>query len=95
MATTNIAYSSDTAIAVTAWTTTLLTQEWATSAIYDNTSNLYVDLLVGGVIAADTTTGTMAAGETFDIYVGALYDKDTTTTAGGATLPWRTGAVSR
>jgi len=78
---TNITYSADAEIATTIWTTTLAGGEWGTSAIFDNTSTLYVDLLVGGEIAAAATT--IAAGESFDIYIGALYDKDTTTTAGG------------
>ncbi len=83
MAVINVTYSADAAIAVTQWGTSLATQEWAASAIFDNTGTLYVDLLVGGIIEGDTATGVIAVGETFDIYVGALYDKDTTTTAGG------------
>ena len=38
---------------------------------------------MGGDIAADTTTGTLAAGESLDIYVVAQYS-DTTTDIGGA-----------
>lgn len=83
MTTINIEYAADASIAVTAWTTTLLTQEYAASAIFDNTTTKYVDILVGGIIEGDTVTGVIAVGETFDIYVGALYDKDVTTTAGG------------
>lgn len=81
MATTNIAYSADAAIAVTQWGTGLAAGQWATSAIFDNTSTLYMDLLVGGIIELDATTPVL--GDTLDIYVGALYDKDTTTTPGG------------
>lgn len=81
MAVTNITYSADTSIAVTAWGTSLLAGEKATSAIFDNTSTLYVDALVGGIIELDATTP--VAGETLDIYVGALYDKDVTSTPGG------------
>ena len=83
MAVTNITYAADAAITISQWGTNLAAGEWATSAIFDNTSNVYMDVLVGGEIAASTGTGTLAAGETFDIYIGALYDKDTTTTAGG------------
>jgi len=80
MTTSNIAYSADTAIAVTAWES-LAADSWATSANVDNTSNLYIDMLVGGEIAASATT--IAAGESFDIYVAARYDKDVTTSYGG------------
>lgn len=81
MTTTNIAYSADTAIAVSIWTTSLASGEWGTSAIFDNTSLKYVDALVGGIIELSATTP--VAGDTMDIYIGALYDKDTTTTGTG------------
>ena len=81
MAVTNITYSADAAIAVTAWDTGLAGGQFATSAIFDNTSTLYIDLLVGGLIELGATTPLV--GETLDIYIGALYDKDTTTTPGG------------
>ena len=81
MSVTNITYSDDAAIAVTAWTTTLAGGEKATSAIFDNTSTLYMDLLVGGIIELGATT--VSAGDSLDIYIGALYDKDTTSTPGG------------
>ena len=69
------------AIAVTLWSTGLAGGEFATSAIFDNTSTNYIDLLVGGIIELDATTPLL--GETLDIYIGALYDEATTTTAGG------------
>ena len=81
MAVTKITYSADAAIAVTLWTTTLATQESATSAIFDNTGTNYMDLLVGGIIELDATTPLV--GESLDIYIGALYDKDVTSTPGG------------
>ena len=81
MAITNITYSADTTIAVTQWSTGLAATQYATSAIFDNTSTNYVDLLVGGIIELDATTPVV--GDTLDIYIGALYDKDTTTTPGG------------
>lgn len=81
MAVTNITYSADAAIAVTLWSTGLAGGQFATSAIFDNTSTLYMDLLVGGIIELDATTPLV--GETLDIYIGALYDKDTNTTPGG------------
>ena len=81
MGETKITYSADNAIAVTQWSTGLATGQFATSAIFDNTSLLYVDALVGGIIELDATTP--LAGETLDIYIGALYDKDVTSTPGG------------
>ncbi len=81
MAETKITYSADAAIAVTLWSTGLGPGQFATSAIFDNTSTLYVDLLVGGIIELGATTP--VAGNTLDIYIGALYDKDVTTTPGG------------
>lgn len=81
MAVTNITYSADASIAVTQWDTGLAPGESATSAIFDNTSTVYVDLLVGGIIELGATTPLV--GETLDIYIGALYDKDTTSTPGG------------
>lgn len=81
MAETKVTYSADTAIAVTLWSTGLAAGQFATSAIFDNTSTLYVDALVGGILELDATTP--VAGDTLDVYIGALYDKDTTTTPGG------------
>ena len=81
MAETKITYSADTAIAVTEWDTSLVGGDFATSAIYDNTSNLYMDVLVGGIIELGATTPLL--GESLDIYIGALYDKDVTSTPGG------------
>lgn len=77
MAVTNIKYAVDEAIAVTAWSTGLASNQWATSAIFDNTSNRYVDVLVGGIIELDATTP--VAGDTLDVYVVGNYDVDTTT----------------
>lgn len=83
MAVTQITYATDAALAVTAWTTTLLTGEAATSAIFNNTSTLFMDVLVGGVIEADTVTGVMAAGETYDIYIAGQYSETATDMGGG------------
>jgi len=81
MAETKITYSADAAIAVTQWGTGLTAGQFATSAIFDNTTLLYMDLLVGGIIELDATTP--IAGDSLDIYIGALYDKDVTSTPGG------------
>jgi len=81
MAVTKITYSADAAIAVTEWDTTLAAGQYATSAIVDNTSNLYVDMLVGGILELDATTPVV--GDTMDIYISAQYDTDTATTMTG------------
>jgi len=81
MAETKITYAADAAIAVTQWSTGLAAGQFATSAIFDNTSSLYIDVLVGGIIELDATTPVL--GDSLDIYIGALYDKDVTTTPGG------------
>ena len=80
MAVTKLTYAADAAVAVTAWES-LGAGLWATSANVDNTTNLYMDMLVGGEIAATATT--ITAGESFDIYVAARYDKDVTTSYSG------------
>lgn len=79
---TGIVYSADAAITATNWES-LAADSWATLPIVDNTSNLYIDMLVGGQIDLDTTTGTITAGESFDIYVSAPYLQGTTTTITG------------
>ena len=86
MAVTSITYSADAAIAVTAWDTGLTTGLSATSAIFDNTTTKYMDLLVGGIIELGATTPVV--GDSLDIYVGALYDKDVTSTPGGGIDSW-------
>jgi len=81
MAVTKITYTDRGQLAVTVWDTALDATQWATSAIHDNTSNLDVDVLVGGLI--ELGDGTPVVGDTLDIYVGALYEKGTTSTPGG------------
>lgn len=75
MATIKIAYAADAAIVATNWDA-LASDDWATLPVVDNITNLYVDVLIGGKIHFDTVTGTIVAGDSFDIYVAALYDKD-------------------
>lgn len=77
---TNITYSADNGIAVTAWDS-LAADDWASSADVDNTTDLFLDMLVGGELAASATT--LGAGESFDIYVTARYDKDLASSYGG------------
>ena len=81
MAETKITYGADVAVGVTAWSTSVTAGLTANSAIVDNTANLFMDLLVGGIIELGATTPVI--GNSLDIYIGALYDKDTTTTPGG------------
>lgn len=81
MTTNNIAYGADTALAVAAWTTTLAAGEWATSAIFDNSSSLFVDVLIGGVIELSATTP--VAGDTMDVYICAQYSDTATDMTGG------------
>ena len=81
MATTNIAYAADEAIAVTAWGTGLAATQYASSAMFDNTTNKYVDVLVGGILELDATTP--VAGDTLDIYVSGNYQTATATDMGG------------
>jgi len=81
MAETKITYATDAALAVTAWSTGLTTGLTATSAIFDNTSTKYVDVLIGGVVEIATTT--VAAGESLDIYISGQYS-ETATDMGGA-----------
>jgi hypothetical protein len=79
MAETKIKYAADSALT---WTdNTLATTAWSNTANYDNATNLYVDVLVGGFCGLDSTTP--AAGDTIDIYVTANYS-DTATDVGGA-----------
>jgi len=90
MTVSNITYASDTALTLTNWGTGLAAGQFALSSVVDNSSNLYVDVLVGGDIAFDTTTGTIVAGDTYDIYVAAQYSDTATDIGGGidALLGW-------
>ncbi len=80
MAVTLITYAADEALAVTEWDATLAAGQTATSAIYSNTSNLYIDVLIGGILELDATTP--AVGDTMDIYIAGQYDTDTATDMG-------------
>ncbi len=75
MTTTKIAYAADEAIVATNWDA-LASSDWATLPAFDNTVNLYIDVLVGGKVHFDTVTGVILASDSFDIYAAALYDKD-------------------
>ncbi len=71
MAETKITYGSDVALAVTEWDATLAAGQFATSAIFDNTTSLFMDVLLGGVLELDAVTP--VAGDTMDIYIVGQY----------------------
>lgn len=76
MAVTKITYAADAAIVATNWES-LAADGYASLPAVDNTTNLFIDVSVGGQIDLDTTTGIIVAGESFDIYVAAQFDYDT------------------
>jgi len=80
MAETKITYGSDVALAVTEWDATLAAGQFATSAIFDNTTDLFVDVLCGGVLELDATTP--VAGDTMDIYISGQYSGTATDMTG-------------
>lgn len=69
MATTNIAYASAGTITITQ--TSLANASWRQSTVVDNTTNLYVDALVGGSIQVGTSP---TSGEWIGIYAYGTYD---------------------
>ena len=77
---TNITYATEAAITISAWES-LAAGAFASSSDIDNTSNLFVDALLGGEIAASAIT--IAAGESWDIYAAGRYDDDIATSYGG------------
>ncbi len=79
MATLTINYTNWTAITATAVTTSLAADEWAETTIVDNTTNKYVDAMVGGKFVVGAAH---ANGDTIDVYVYGNYD---TATAGDLT----------
>jgi len=81
MSVTNITYAADEAIAVTAWGTGLAPGQYASSAMFDNTTNKYLDVLIGGLLELGATTP--VAGDTLDIYVAGNYQTATATDVGG------------
>ena len=75
MTTLKIAYAADETIVATNLDS-LASDDWATLPIVDNTTNLYVDGLVGGQLNFDTATGIILVADSIDVYVSALYDID-------------------
>ena len=80
MAEAKIKYGSDVALAVTEWDATLAAGQFATSAIFNNTSSLFMDVLVGGALDLDATTPVV--GDTMDIYVLGQYSGTATDMTG-------------
>jgi hypothetical protein len=71
MAVTNITYSGAAGTAMTWTLTSLANGSWRQSTAVDNTSNLYMDVLVGGSVQTGTTP---TANTTIDIYAYGQYD---------------------
>lgn len=87
---TTITHAADAALTITNWGTGLAAGQFALSSVVDNDTTAYVDVLVGGGIAFNTDTGTIVAGDTYDIYVLAQYSDTATDIGGGidALLGW-------
>lgn len=88
MATTNIAYGTPTAVAITSADGNG-DGVWCSSALVDNQTNLFVDALVGGSIQA----GTVTAAGTIDFYIAASWDGTDFTAgvdAGDSDITWGT-----
>lgn len=81
MAEQNIKYGSDVSLAVTAWSTGLAATQYATSAIFDNSASLFMDVLLGGVLELDATTP--VAGDTMDIFILTQYSDTAADMSGG------------
>lgn len=75
----NYAGAAGTAISITL--TSLGDGNWRQSAVVDNTSNLYMDAMVGGSIQVGTSP---TAGGTIDIYAYGQYDATGEYTAGAS-----------
>lgn len=81
MATVTLNYAGAAGTAITLTLTSLANGIWRQSASVDNTSNLYVDALVGGSIQVGTTP---TLGGTIDIYAYGQYDASGEYTAGAS-----------
>ena len=79
MAVTQITYASTINVATTSWSS-LAAGAYAASALVVNTTNLYVDAIIGGSVL----TGTGVAGDSVQIYAMGNYDIGTATRFGGA-----------
>ena len=83
-------YASAVNLTVTSWGSGLAAGQIGASLIVDNTSNLYDDVLVGGLLEIGTTTPT--TGDTLEIYVYGSYDTGTSSALTGGIDGLFTGA---
>ena len=90
MAETNIKYASAVNLTLTSWGTGLADTQIGATAIVDNTSNLYVDVIVGGLFEIGATTP--AAGDYINVYVYGSYDTGTSSALTGGIDGLFTGA---
>ena len=81
MAVTNVTYAGASGTAITLTLTSLTDGSWRQSAAVDNTSNLYIDVLVGGSVQVGTSP---TADGTIDIYAYGQYDASGEYTAGAS-----------
>ncbi len=77
MAETKIFYDTKASLNVDLWDSALTSQTSATSALFDNTSTLYVDVQIGGFV--DFTGTSAVAGDSVDLYIAGNYDTATAT----------------
>jgi len=82
MAVITVTYAGASNLTITSWGTGLAADQWGFSAIVDNTTNKYIDALVGGLLEVGTTTP--AAGDSLDVYAYGSYDEATSTALTGA-----------
>ena len=81
MAVTNITYAGAAGTAITLTLTSLTNGSWRQSTAVDNTSNLYIDALVGGSVQTGTSP---TAESTIDIYAYGQYDASGEYTGGAS-----------
>lgn len=81
MAVTNVTYSGAAGTAITLTLSSLANGSWRQSTVVDNTSNLYIDALVGGSVQTGTSP---TANGTIDIYAYGQYDASGEYTAGAS-----------
>ncbi len=81
MTTTKVAYAGASGVAITLTKAGLADGSWRQSASVDNTSNLYLDALVGMSVQTGTSP---VAGGTIDIYAYGQYDGSAEFTGGAS-----------
>ena len=81
MAVTNVTYAGAAGTAITLTLTSLANGSWRQSTVVVNTSDLYIDALVGGSVQVGTSP---TAGSTIDIYAYGQYDASGEYTGGAS-----------